>query len=197
MNTKRFIFAAAAAALFAGVCGTAQTLPTKYQIVLTGTAYTTNSAGQIVLNNINNRTLLKEVADADGTTDFSSWGLAYHFGGSDLGDTIEIIDRNTGATLRTLYGLYFGESFGRVAILSASGKQLKHLEYVYTEQNSHSLGSALLTDYFWFDNAGNTNAMTVVGQMQWVVAADGRHPKTELCTANFATVRPWKFTSSP
>ena len=170
-------------------------LPTKYQIAISGVAYTTNSSGRIITQPISNHTLMQEVATADGTSDFSGWGLAYHVGGSDLGDTIDIIDRNTGATLRTLYGLYFGEAFGRLALLSGSGQQMKRLEYIYTDQNSHSLGSALLTTYYWFNSDGSTNRTATLGQMQWVVAPDSRHPTTEICTASFATLRPWTFGS--
>jgi hypothetical protein len=37
-----------------------------------------------------------------------------------------------------------------MALLSGSGKQMKRIEYVYTDQDSHSLGSALLlTDYYF------------------------------------------------
>jgi len=89
--------------------------------------------------------------------------------------------------------LYFGEDFGRTALLSKSGQQMKRLEYIYTDQNSHSLGSALLTDYYFLDNAGNTNRTYVLGQMQYIVTPDAAHTNTQVCTANFTTLRPWKF----
>jgi len=170
-------------------------LPTKYQIAISGVCYTTNSSGRIITQTISNRSLMQQVATADGTSDFSNWGLAYHVHGGDLGDTIEIIDKNSGATLRVLFGLYFGEdvSLGRGSLRSASGQQTRRVEYIYTYQNSHSMGSALLTDYFWFDTSGNPSAHTVLGQMQWLVLVDSRDPGTQICSASFTTLKPWNF----
>ncbi len=185
--------AAAASLLVAGRAG-AQ-LPNLWQIAISGTSWTTNKAGQIVPQQLNNTTLLKHIADVNGTTDYSGWALAYHIGGNDLGDTIDIINRTNGATLQTLYGLYFGEAFERKALLSASRRQLKRIEYVYTDQSPHSIGSALLTDYYFFDQSGNTNYVVVLGQMQWLVVPDNNNPDMRVNTANFTTTRPWKFAS--
>jgi hypothetical protein len=165
----------------------------KLQMQLNGTSFTMDSQGKIVARTINNQTLLQQAAAAGGLKDTSGLGLAYHINGNDLGDTIEVIDRATGATLTTLYGLYFGESFGRQALLSASHRQMKRLEYIYTSQNDHSLGSALLTDYFFLDGNGHTNATYVLGQMQWIVTTDSSHTNTQVCSATFTTLKPWKF----
>ena len=127
------------------------------------------SSGHIIATPVNNRTLLQDFARSHGVSDLSTLGLAYHVGGNELGDTIEVINRTDGSTVYTLFGLSFGESFGRTALLSGSGKQLKRLEYIYTDQNSHSLGSAVLTDYYFFDSNGQTNATYVLGQMQYIV----------------------------
>jgi hypothetical protein len=93
----------------------------------------------------------------------------------------------------TLFGLYFGESFGRMALLSGSGQQLRRIEYIYTDQNSHSLGSALLTDYYFLDGNGNTNATYVLGQMQYLLLPDSTRTNTQVCTTSFYTLHPWKF----
>jgi hypothetical protein len=166
---------------------------TKLQLTISGTCSTMDAQGHIIAQPINNQTLLKAAAAAGGLTSTAGLGLAYHLNGNDLGDTIDVIDRTNGNTVSTLYGLYFGESFGRQALLSASHRQMKRLEYIYTSQNDHSLGSALLTDYFFLDNSGNTNSIYVLGQMQWIVTTDATHTNTQVCTANFATLRPWKF----
>src|SRR5579859_863793 len=118
-----------------------------FQFVFTGTCWTTNTAGKIVPQPISNATLLKDFATQNGVANTSWLSLAYHVGGNELGDTIDVINRTNGATVGTIFGLYFGESFGRMALLSGSGKQMKRIEYIYTDQNSHSLGRALLTDY--------------------------------------------------
>src|SRR5437660_7695242 len=118
-------------------------------LVINGSCATTDSNGHIISKPINNGTLLRDFAQANGMgTNTSGLGLTYHLGGNSLGDTIDVINRTNGATLFTLFGLYFGEDFGRMALLSGSGQQLRRIEYVYTDQNSHSLGSALLTDYY-------------------------------------------------
>jgi len=191
-KTKLLTFLLGLAACLATANLPAQS-PALYQIVISGVCWDTNANGAIVSTPLNNRTLLRDVARASGNADYSSWGLAYHFHGSELGDTIDVIDRSTGAVLRTLFGLYFGTEFGRTSILSASHRQQKRLEYIYTSQNSHSLGSVLLTDYFFFDANGHTNKVIVLGQMQWVVTPDADHDRSQVCSATFTTVRPWQF----
>lgn len=166
----------------------------QLQLVINGSYSTTDSSGHIVATPLNNRTLLADFAQSRGITDLSTLGLAYHIRGNDLGDTIEVINRADGTPVFVLFGLYFGEDFGRTALLSGTGKQLKRLEYIYTEQNSHSLGSALLTDYYFLDSNGNTNSTTVLGQMQFIITPTEAHPNTQVCTATFTTVRPWTFT---
>jgi hypothetical protein len=168
-------------------------LPNLWQITISGVSWTTNSAGQIGAEPLNNGTLLKHIADVNGTTDYSWWALAYHVGGNDLGDTIDIINRTNGTTLQTLFGLYFGEAFERSALLSASHRQMKRIEYIYTDQSPHSIGSALMTDYYFFDKAGNTNYVVVLGQMQWLVVPDNKNPKMRVNSASFTTTRPLKF----
>ncbi|HLH57470.1 MAG TPA: hypothetical protein VKY92_28075 [Verrucomicrobiae bacterium] len=165
----------------------------KLQMTLSGSCATLDAQGHIVSQPINNQTLLQAAAAAGGLSDTSTLGLAYHINGNALGDTIEVINRTNGTTLATLYGLYFGESFGRQSLLSASHRQMRRLEYIYTDQNSHSLGSALLTDYFFLDNNGNTNATYVLGQMQWIVTTDSTHTNTLVCNATFTTLKPWPF----
>ena len=167
----------------------------KLQMVITGNCSTMDAQGHIVSKPLNNQTLLQEAAKAGGLTSTAGLGLAYHINGNtDIGgDTIEVINRTNGTTLATLYGLYFGESFGRQALLSASHAQMKRLEYIYTSQNDHSVGSALLTEYFFFDSNGNTNKTYVLGQMQWIIQTDSTHTNSQVCTASFTTLRPWTF----
>jgi hypothetical protein len=182
--------------LLAGVLlllGLSARAQTKLQIVISGSCSSMDSQGHIVSQPINNQTLLQQAATAGGLKDTSGLALAYHLHGNDLGDTIEVINSTTGVTLNTLFGLYFGESFGRQALLSASHRQMKRVEYIYTTQNDHSLGSALLTDYFFLDPSGNTNAIYVLGQMQYIVTTDANHTNTQVCNASFTTTRPFQF----
>lgn len=182
------------AALALMVCTQANAqLPALWRVNISGYSWTTNKIGQIVPQPLNNATLLKHIANVNGTTDFSWWALAYHIGGNELGDTIDIINRTNGATLQTLFGLYFGEAFERSALRSASGRQLKRIEYVYTDQSSHSIGSALLTDYYFFNSSGNTNYVMVLGQMQWLVVPDSKNPSMRVNSASLTTTGPFRF----
>ncbi len=191
-NTKLLALAAAAVFLLSAQRAAAA-MPNLYQVVISGTSWTTNSAGQIVPQALNNATLLKHMADINGIKDYSWWALAYHIGGNDLGDTIDIINRTNGTTLTSLFGLYFGEAFERKALLSASKRQMKRIEYIYTDQSPHSIGSALLTEYYFFDPSGATNNVVVLGQMQWLIIPDNNNPNMRVNSASLTTTRPFRF----
>ncbi|HYG34686.1 MAG TPA: hypothetical protein VEC99_07880, partial [Clostridia bacterium] len=140
-----------------------------------------------------NRTIIRNYARANGITDTSWLGLAYHIRGHELGDTIEVINKKDGTSLYTVFGFYFGREFGRLALQSRSGQQTRRIEYVYTGQNSHSLGSAVLTNYHFFDGHGNVTNTVVRGQMQYLVLGDTVFTNVQVCTASIKTLRPWKF----
>ena len=188
MKFSRFLAPVWAMVLAGAASAAAQ--PTQYTFVFNGTSSTTDSTGKIVTTQINNQTLLQEFGKLNGITDLSPYGLAYHLGGNDLGDTIEVVNRHDGTSVYTLLGLYFGEDFGRTSLFSASHRQMKRLEYIYTDQNSHSLGSALLTDYFFLDGKGNTNSITVFGNLQWIVTPNALHSDTVVRSGSFTTLQP-------
>lgn len=192
MMTKKLLAPFACLLLLGVAQAPAQNL---YVFKWAGTSSTTDSNGVIVVSPTNNRTLLQDFANANGVTDISWLGLAYHVNGNTdfNGDTIDVINRTNGQTVATLFGLYFGEDFGRMALRSASGRQLKRIEYVYTSQNAHSLGSALLTDYYFLDSNGNTNNTFIFGNMQYLVLPDATHTNVQVCTGNFNTIGLWKF----
>ncbi len=164
-------------------------------MLLAGSSATTDASGKIVSHALNNQTILQDFAQANGITNTSGLGLAYHIGGNDLGDTIEVINRTNGAPLYTVFGLYFGEdpTLGRAGLVSASGRQMRRIEYIYTDQNSHSMGSAYLINYFYLDANGNTNKTYVFGNMQWVVLPTATQTNVQVCTASVTTYRPWAF----
>ena len=164
-----------------------------YQFMFTGTCATTDASGKIVDTPINNQTLMQSYAKNHGVTNTSGLSLAYHIGGNELGDTIDVINRTNGATVFTIFGLYFGEDFGRMELLSTSHRQMRRLEYIYTDQNSHSLGSALVTAYFFFDNSGHTNNTVVFGSLQYLALPDTTHTNVQICSGSFTTLRPWQF----
>jgi hypothetical protein len=165
----------------------------KFQFVFNGTCSTTDASGKIVPHAISNVTLMRDFAQLNGIRNTSGLALAYHVGGDERGDTIEVINRTNGVVVGTLFGLFFGQDFGRQALLSKSGRQMKRIEYVYTDQLSESLGSVLLTDFYFFDSNGNTNNTVITGQMQYLVLPNALHKDTQVCSGSFTTVRPWNF----
>jgi hypothetical protein len=165
----------------------------QYHIAFKGTRATTDNSGKIVSAYIDNATLVQEFAKVNGIHDTSWLGMAYHFGGNALGDTIEIVNRTNGTPVYSVFGLYFGEDFGRPFLVSASRRQSQRLEYIYTDQNSQSLGSALLTTYYFLDSNGKTNNRVVLGSVQYVVAPTTLHTNTQACSGTFTTGDRWVF----
>jgi hypothetical protein len=165
----------------------------QLQITITGQCATTDDSGRITSKPLNNKSLLSDFAQLNGVTNTSWLALAYHLGGNDLGDTIDVINRTNGGRISTLFGLYFGEDFGRLSLLSGSKRQMQRIEYIYTDQNSHSLGSVVLTNYFYLNSDGSTNKTYILGQMQYLVLPNALHTNTQVCTATFTTLKPWTF----
>lgn len=164
-----------------------------YQFSFSGTASTTDSSGKIVTQSINQNSLLKEYAAQNGISDTSNLAIAYHFNGNSNGDTIDVVNRNNATVVHTLLGLYFGEAFGRMELVSGSKRQIKHLEYIYTDQNTHSLGSALITDYIWFNSNGTTNALAFLGNVQYLILPNNVHSNVEVISGSFSSFSPMKF----
>src|SRR5215212_8759846 len=88
----------------------------RFPLSFRGTCYETNSSGSLALKRVTDKTWLQDAAQASGITDLKSLAIVYHTAGSSFGDTIDIIDAKTGVTKDTLFGFYFGEAFGRMAL---------------------------------------------------------------------------------
>jgi len=171
--------------------------PFLYHLTLQGTCYQTNGTGDFVSTPLTDKVLVQDAAQAGGRSP-SSIALVYHLQSSGLGDTIDIVDANTGATLLNLFGLYFGDdaSLGRSAATNATRTVVRRLDYIYTQQNttytsfnSHSMGSAFTIKRFLTDTNGITQ-VTVEAQMSWIVNPSGTNG-TKLCNINFSTTTPF------
>lgn len=162
------------------------------QFTFTGVCATLDASGKPVGRVINNQTLLKDFALVNGT---STHGLTlvYHIAGNDLGDTIDAINGTNGTVMGTVFGLFFGEDFGRMALESADNTAGRRIEYIYTSQNSHSLGSAMISTRHFLDSSGNTNSTSIYGTMQYLVTTDALHPAVQVCNGNFVTGKVLKF----
>jgi hypothetical protein len=171
--------------------------PFLYHLTMNGTCYQTNGTGDFVSTPMTDQVLVQEAARA-GNVSPSSIALVYHLQSSGLGDTIDIVDANTGSTIVNLFGLYFGDdsTLGRSAATNATQTVVRRLDYIYTQQNttytsfnSHSMGSAFTVKRFLTDTNGITH-VTVEAQMSWICNPSGTNG-TKLCTVNFTTTTPF------
>jgi hypothetical protein len=176
----------------------AQTTPYLYRITLKGTCYETNATGaEFAALPLTDQILLDDAAQAGGVSP-STLALVYHIQTSGLGDTLDIVDANTGSTLVNLFGFYFGDdsSLGRTAATNSTMTEIKRLDYLYTlnnytytSWNSHSMGASFTNKRFLTDTNGNQRAV-IDGQMQWIVNPEGS-AGTKICTASFTTTVPF------
>ena len=171
--------------------------PFLYHLTLQGTCYQTNATGNFEATPITDSIIVQKAAQAGGANP-ASIALVYHLQSSGLGDTIDLVDANTGTTLTTLFGLYFGDdtTLGRTAATNSTQTEIRRLDYIYTQQNtaytsynSHSMGAAFTVKRFLTDTNGTTRA-TVEAQMSWISNPSGTNG-TKVCTANFNTTTPF------
>jgi hypothetical protein len=196
MNLTRHLAAAIALFTASQFSALAQS-PFLYHLTFQGTCYQTNVTGNFVATPVTDKILLQDAARAGGISP-SSIALVYHLQSSGLGDTIDVVNANTGSTLANLFGLYFGSdaTLGRSAATNATRTEIRRLDYIYTQQNttytsfnSHSMGAAFTVKRFLTDTNGITHA-TIEAQMSWIVNPSGTNG-TKVCTANFSTTTPF------
>jgi hypothetical protein len=165
---------------------------TEFKFTFRGLSYQTNGSGNIVVTPLTEQSLLEEVARDAGITSVSNLTLAYRLRGSEFGDTVDVINRSNGASLDWVFGFYFGEdtALGRMALTNATRTEQRRVDYIYTKQNSHSMGAAFVTKRFLTDTNGNVHT-TIEGPMQWIVLPQGTNTM-KVRTGNF-TVGPPLF----
>lgn len=171
----------------------AQTSPGFYPFLLTGVYYTTNAAGKIQTRSFTQQSLLKERAGAAGITDTKSMAVAYHVNGNDLGDTVDIIDIKTGTVLDTLMGFYFGQAFARVGLTNSTDTEERRIEYIYTDQDSHSMGAATIRKtYVNLGQASSTLRAQITGHIDYVRRSENNNG-VRLFSGNFRTGPAFQF----
>ena len=197
MNFTRLSGVAATAFALCHFTAMAQS-PFLYHMTLRGTSYQTNATGNLAPTPLTEKVLVDDAATKGGVSP-SSVLLVYHLQSSGLGDTIDFVDANTGITLSTLFGLYFGDdaTLGRTAATNATQTEVRRLDYIYTQQNttytsynSHSMGSAFTVKRFLTDTNGITQVV-VEAQMSWIANPSGTNG-TRVCTANISTSTPFR-----
>ena len=181
MKTSRSIVLLSACALI-HISAQAQRM---FPFIFTGTCMQVNGSGNIVKTTISQRTLLNDAARSAGV-DPAGLMLVYHIHGTDFGDTLDLVNASTGAVLVNVFGFYFGEDFGRQAITNSTGTIVKRLDYLYTQQNSHSLGAALVSKTLQPKISGMQTQIS--GTMSWVVESTEASP-SKICNGTFSIGR--------
>ena len=150
-----------------------------YALTFKATVYQTNAAGQIVSTQMTEKTWLEEVAPRIGVTDISTLAVVYYEKANAMGDAIHVINASTGDVWTELFGFYFGTSYGRMPLVSPAGE--RRIDYIYTAQNTRSLGTALI----FKDISSNSNKV-ISGQMRYLITPDGTNNTTlRLVNGNF------------
>ena len=165
---------------------------THFQITFRGTAYQKDATGNIVPVPITERTLVEDAAKAGGVSDLATLALVYHVNGSSFGDTIDVVNATNGIAYVTLLGFFFAEdpTLNRTALTNSTGTQIRRIDYVYTKQNSHSMGTGFVTKRYVSDGRGGVRGTIDGGQVQWIVLPENGN-SAKICRATFTTTRPF------
>jgi hypothetical protein len=75
----------------------------------------------------------------------------------------------------------------RTAITNATQTQVRRIDFVYTQQNGHSMGSGFLTKRFVTDANGTPRA-AIDANLQWIVRPEGTNG-TAMCKGTFTTTK--------
>ena len=124
--------------------------------------------------------------------------IVYHVGGSGFGDTIDVVNRATGATLTSLLGLFFGDpsiqDVGHLPVSNAAGDQVRRIDQVFVcyrgnFESGESLGSAFVTKRFQQDASGNRHD-TIEADLNYLARQEGTN-STHMVVGTFTTTRPF------
>ena len=192
MRISRLTFLACICLVVPRVCE-AQTV---FEFKFFGSCYTTNRFGTTVRNLVTHYSLVREEAKRLGVSDTSNLALVYKIGGSQFGDTVDLVRKDTGEVLSTVFGFFFGSdaSLLRDSMINASGTEEKRLDYIYTRQNSHSLGAAFVTKTGSTLKTGGPD-FRVRGEMHYIVTAESTNA-LRICEGKFMTRAPVTFGTS-
>jgi hypothetical protein len=171
------------------LCSIAANAQEVLQLKFTAKCQSTNDAGRLIKENVNNKTILQAYADQNGITNLNSLALVYAVNGDERGDVIQVVDAYTGAALSHIYGLFFAVDLPTVE----DGSRFSRFAYMFNTQQSYEMGSALLSERIKIDKQGNTNR-TVNGNIQFYLTPDGTNG-LRLCSGTISAGK--AFTLSP
>jgi hypothetical protein len=123
MNKSKFTMAILTALLVFAIQGYGQTV---YQLTIKGTCLTTNDAGDIVSEKMNNQSLIQDAATALGATNSSGLTLVYVQNASSdpgtPGDFIEVVNSSNGVPVYTNLLFLYNGSFPPALISADQSK---------------------------------------------------------------------------
>ena len=152
-----------------------------------GTLATTDAAGKLVLQPVNSDTLVSQCLQSVGVSDSNAYALVFHQDSSDLGDTIEVVNKTNGVLACGVLRLYFQEHFER-----ADGTLSKRFAYAYNYININSFGTAILNERMVMDKMAHTNRFVIDGSLQWYYTN-----AMQVWSGTFTTGKPLAITGSP
>ncbi len=195
MNFAKVLATLVVACLGSGVCVQAQN---EFLLTFRGNSYQTNASGNVVARPVTDQTWLSEAAYAQGITNTSGMAVVYHVAGSSFGDTIDVVNRATGATYTTLLGFFFGDNsvqnLGRTALTNSTGTEVRRVDQLYVLyknnfQSAEALGSAFVTKRFMTDQFGHPHG-TVDADLNYLMLPAGTNV-TRMFLGSFTTTRPF------
>ena len=194
MTRNTLIITVLASLSAANILAETNTGPMEFQWTFRGLCYQTNAAGKIISTAVTDKTLLREKAAAAGITDLKSLALVYHIKGDVLGDTVDVINATNGAVLgEHVLGFYFGDydrgqNLGRMALTNSAVTEVRRIDYIYTPQNGHSMGSAFTTKRYRTNHNG-TVTTTIGGPIFWLILPEGTNGQ-RICSGTYMLGKP-------
>ncbi|HHY85143.1 MAG TPA: hypothetical protein GYA07_06365 [Verrucomicrobia bacterium] len=165
-------------------------VPEMLHIKFVARCQTTNDAGRLVRETINNERLLKEYAGRNAVTNIRTLELVYHVDGDERGDVISIVDATTGEVLQPVFSLFFP-----VDLPVGDGSQFTRFAYMFNDQQSTAMGTAVLNERLTTNRRGETRRL-IQGQIQLHLAPDETHG-LRICTGSLVANRPFETIAIP
>ena len=154
-----------------------------------------NFKGTLTVTTTDKKLVNKPITSADvaavnlqsiGITDTNPFVLVFHQDQSDLGDTIEVVNKTNGVFAVGVLRLYFQEKLDR-----ADGTLSKRFAYGYNYIDGNSFGTAILNERTTINKNGQTN-FVIDGSLQWYWTNS-----MQVWSGTFSTGQPFVVTNTP
>lgn len=152
-----------------------------------GTLTMTSPDAKLVHRPMNSDALVSRYLENIGVSNASPYTLVFHQDSSDLGDTIEVVNKTNGVFACGVLRLYFQEHFER-----ADGTLSKRFAYGYNYIHGNSFGTAILNERTLLDKQGHTNRFVIDGSVHWYWTN-----AMEVWSGTFTTGKPLLGTNAP